>query len=139
MRAESSKQRCPALCILFLLHFTPTVVASLKIRKRLILKKLLPLPAPFQHFRFRFRPLSSNRFCFHKINRFQLPHPWFIHILENYCANKSNCFTVIDKIISAVANQLSVQIVTLDLKIASPCRPILLKGMKHPARIMCKK
>ena len=50
--------------------FTPTVVARLKIRKRLILKKLLPLPAPFQHFRFRvrfrFQPLSSKCFRFHK-------------------------------------------------------------------------
>ena len=50
--------------------FYPTVVATLKIRKRLILKKLLPLPAPFQHFRFRvrfcFQPLSSKCFRFHK-------------------------------------------------------------------------
>ena len=50
--------------ILLLLRFIPTVVASLKIQQRLILKKLLPLPAPFQHFRFRvrfrFQPLSSN-------------------------------------------------------------------------------
>ena len=48
--------------ILLLLYFTPTVVASLKIRKRLILKKFLP--APFQDFRF--QPLSSKRFLFHK-------------------------------------------------------------------------
>ena len=47
--------------ILLLLHFTLTVVASLKIRKRLIFKKLLPLPAPFQHFRFRVR-LRFNLF-----------------------------------------------------------------------------
>ena len=56
--------------ILLLLHFTRTVVASLKIRKCLILKKLLSLPAPFQHFRFRvcfsFQPLSSKCFRFHK-------------------------------------------------------------------------
>ena len=56
--------------ILWLLHFTPTVVASLKILKSLILKQLLPLPAPFHHFRFRvrfrFQPLSSKRFRFHK-------------------------------------------------------------------------
>ena len=58
--------------ILLLLHFTSTVVASLKIRKRLILKKLLWLPALFQHFCFRlcfrFQPLSSKRFRvrFHK-------------------------------------------------------------------------
>ena len=58
--------------ILFLLlyHFTPTVVARLKIRKRLILKFLLPLQAPFQHFRFgvrfRFQPLSSKCFRFDK-------------------------------------------------------------------------
>ena len=43
---------------------------SLKIRKRLILKKLLPLPASFQHFcfrvRFRFQSLSSKCFRFHK-------------------------------------------------------------------------
>ena len=61
MRAKSSKQRCPALCL---------VVARLKIRKRLILKKLLPPPASFQHFRFRvcfrFQPLSSKCFRFHK-------------------------------------------------------------------------
>ena len=68
--------------LLLLLHSTPTVVVSLKIRKRLMLKKLLPLTAPFQHFHFRFQPLSSKcfRFRFHKkINRFQLllPHPWF--------------------------------------------------------------
>ena len=54
--------------ILLLLHFTPTVIASLKTHKRLILKKLLPLPAPFQHFcfrvRFHFQPLSSKCFCF---------------------------------------------------------------------------
>ena len=59
-----------SILLSLLLHFTPTVVASLKIRKRLILKKLLPLPAPFQHFRFRvrfrFRPLSSKCFRFHK-------------------------------------------------------------------------
>ena len=42
-----------------LLHFTPTIVASLKIRKRLILKKLLPLPAPFQHFRFEIASASN--------------------------------------------------------------------------------
>ena len=52
------------------LIITPTVVASLKIRKRLILKNLLPLPAPFQYFRFRvrfrFQPLSSKCFRFHK-------------------------------------------------------------------------
>ena len=57
--------------ILLLLHFTPTVIiANLKIRKRPILKKLLPLPAPFQRFRFRvhfrFQPLSSKCFRFHK-------------------------------------------------------------------------
>ena len=53
--------------ILLLLHFThPTVVASLKIRKRLSLKKLLPLLALFQHFWF--QPLSSKcfRYRFHK-------------------------------------------------------------------------
>ena len=60
------------LLLLLLLHFTPTVVASLKIRKRLILKKLLSLPALFQHLRFRirfrFQPLSLKcfRFRFHK-------------------------------------------------------------------------
>ena len=52
----------------YLLHFTPTVVASLKIWKRLSLKKLLPLLAPFQQFRFRvrfrFQPVSSKCFCF---------------------------------------------------------------------------
>ena len=52
--------------ISLLLHFTPTVLASLKIRKRLILKKLLPLLAPFQNFRFRFQPFSSKCFRFHK-------------------------------------------------------------------------
>ena len=56
--------------LLLLLHFTPMVVASLKIRKGLILKTLLPLPAPFQHFRFRvrfcFQPLLSKCFRFHK-------------------------------------------------------------------------
>ena len=53
-----------------LLHFNPTVEASLKNRKRLILKKMLPLPAPFQHFRFRvrfrFQPLLSKCFRSHK-------------------------------------------------------------------------
>ena len=66
--------------ILILIHLTPTVVGSLKIRKRLILKKLLPLPAPFQHFRFRvrfrFQPLASKRFR-KKINRF---HCFRFHI-----------------------------------------------------------
>ena len=52
--------------ILLLLHSTPTVVASLKIRKLLILKKMLLLPAPFQHFRFRFLPLLSKRFRLNK-------------------------------------------------------------------------
>ena len=56
--------------ILLLLHFTPAVAASLKIRMCLILKKLLPLPAPFQHFRFGvcfcFQRLSSKCFHFHK-------------------------------------------------------------------------
>ena len=55
-----------SVLLLLLLHFTPTVVASLKFRKRLILKKLLPLPALFQHFRFRYQPLSSKCFRFHK-------------------------------------------------------------------------
>ena len=57
-----------SILLLLLLHFTPTVVVSLKIRKRLILKKLLSLPALFQHLRFRFQPLSSKcfRFRFHK-------------------------------------------------------------------------
>ena len=50
--------------MLLLLHLTLTVLASLKIQKRLILKKLLPLPAPFQHFRFPFQLLSSKRFRF---------------------------------------------------------------------------
>ena len=58
------------ILLLLLQHFTLKVVARLKIRKRLILKKLLPLPAPFQHFRFRvrfrFQPLSSKCFRFHK-------------------------------------------------------------------------
>ena len=45
----------PWLSMLLLQHFITSVVAWLKIRKRLILKKLLPLPAPFQHFRFRVR------------------------------------------------------------------------------------
>ena len=58
------------LLLLLLQNFTPTVVARLKIRKRLILKKLLTLPAPFQHFRFRvrfrFQPLLSQCFRFHK-------------------------------------------------------------------------
>ena len=44
----------------------PSVVASLKIRKRLILKKMLPLPAPFQHFHLRFQSLLSKCFRFHK-------------------------------------------------------------------------
>ena len=86
--------------ILLLLHFTPTVVASLKIRMRLILKKLFPLSAPFQHFRFRvrfrFQPLSSKCFCFgfhKKINRFHrfrfqlplpLPHSWFLSMVSHY-------------------------------------------------------
>ena len=52
--------------LLLLLHFTPMVVVRLKIQKRLILRKLLPLPAPFQHFRFRvwfrFQLLSSKGF-----------------------------------------------------------------------------
>ena len=55
-----------SILLLSLLHFTPTGVASLKIRKRLILNKLLPLSAPFQHFRFLFQPLSSKCFRFHK-------------------------------------------------------------------------
>ena len=59
-----------SILLLLLLHFTRTVVASLKIRKRLILKKLLLLSALFQHFRFRvrfrFQPLSSKCFRFHK-------------------------------------------------------------------------
>ena len=58
------------LLLILLLHFTPTIEARLKIRKRLILKKLLPLSAPFEHFRFRvsfhFQPLSSKCFRFHK-------------------------------------------------------------------------
>ena len=61
---------CRFYIIIIVVTFYPTVVARLKIRKRLILKKLLPLPAPFQDFRFRvrfcFRPLSSKYFCFHK-------------------------------------------------------------------------
>ena len=55
-----------SILLLLLLHFTPTVLARLKIRKRLTLKKLLPLPAPLQHFRFRFQPLSLKCFRFHK-------------------------------------------------------------------------
>ena len=59
-----------SILLLSLVHFTPTVVASLKIRKRLILKELLPLPAAFQQFRFRvrfrFQLLSSKCFRFHK-------------------------------------------------------------------------
>ena len=51
------------ILLLLLQHFIPTVVARLKIRKRLILNKLLPLLAYFQHFCFRFQPLSSK--CFH--------------------------------------------------------------------------
>ena len=73
---------CVVDSMVLLLHFTPTIVASWKIRKRLILKKLLPLEAPFQHFRFpvrfrvrfRFQPFLSKCFRFHKkINLFQLP------------------------------------------------------------------
>ena len=45
--------------ILLLLHFTPTIVASVKYRKRPVLKNLLPLPAPFQNFRFRVRSAST--------------------------------------------------------------------------------
>ena len=56
--------------VIIIVTFYPMVVARLKIRKRLILKKLLPLPTPFQHLRFRvrFQPLSSKcfRFRFHK-------------------------------------------------------------------------
>ena len=59
-----------SLLLLLLLHFPPTGVDSLKIRKRLILKKLLPLPASFLHFRFRvrlrFQSLSLKCFRFHK-------------------------------------------------------------------------
>ena len=59
-----------SILLLLLKHFTPTVVARLKIRKRLIMKKLLPLPAPFQHFhfqvRFHFQPLSSKCFRSYK-------------------------------------------------------------------------
>ena len=45
---------------LLLLHFTPTVVASLKIRKSLISKKLLTLSAPFHNtFVFEFASASS--------------------------------------------------------------------------------
>ena len=79
----SVKRKASLLCKLFyltcvvdseslflLLHFTSTVVPSLKIRKRLILKKLLPLSAPFQYFCFqvcfRFQPLSSKCFCFRR-------------------------------------------------------------------------
>ena len=55
---------------IIIVTFYPTVVARLKIWKRMILKKLLPLPAPFQHFRcrvrFRFQPFSSECFRFHK-------------------------------------------------------------------------
>ena len=55
-----------SILLLLLLHFTPTVVASLKIQKREILKKLLPLPVTFQHFSFRLQPLSSKCLCFHE-------------------------------------------------------------------------
>ena len=61
---------CRFYIIIIIATFYATVVARLKIRKRLTLKKLLPLPAPFQHFRFRvrfrFQPLSSKCFCFLK-------------------------------------------------------------------------
>ena len=61
---------CRFYIVIITVTFNPTVVARLKTRKRLILKKLLPLPAPFQHFRFRvrfhFQPLSSKCFRFHK-------------------------------------------------------------------------
>ena len=48
-----------SILLLLFLHFTLTVVASLKFRKRLILKKLLPFPAPFQHFRSEFASASN--------------------------------------------------------------------------------
>ena len=58
---------CRFYLIIIIVTFYRNVVASLKIRKRLILKKLLPLPAPFQPFCFRvcfrFQPLPSK--CFH--------------------------------------------------------------------------
>ena len=76
--------------IILLRYFTPTVVARLKIWKRLIFKKLLSLPAPFQHFRFRvrfrFQPLSSKYFHFHKKLtassfrfRFHIPGLWLVY------------------------------------------------------------
>ena len=51
---------------------------DLNIRKRLILKKMLPLPAPFQNFcfpvRFRFQPLIKVLPLPQKINRFRRFH-----------------------------------------------------------------
>ena len=64
---------CRFFIIIIIATFYPNGCSqfrSLKIRKRLILKKMLPLPAPFQRFRFRvrfrFQPLSSKCFRFHK-------------------------------------------------------------------------
>ena len=76
---------CRFYIIITIVTFYLTVVARLKIRKRQILKKLLPLPAPFQHFRFRFQPLSSKCFRFHKkliASTAALPHPWLIQRLH---------------------------------------------------------
>ena len=53
-----------------IIHFARTAVASLKTRKRLIFEKIASASSSFQHFRFRvrfrFQPLSSKRFRFHK-------------------------------------------------------------------------
>ena len=82
-----------SILLLLWLDFTPTVAASLKIRKRLILKKMLSLPAPFQHFRFRVRfpsnlfhqsaSASSFRFYIPGFNSFILNTWWFFSMLHS--------------------------------------------------------
>ena len=86
--------------ILLLLHFTPTVVASLKIRKRLILKKLLPLPAPFQHFRFqvcfRFQPLSSKCFRFpKKVTASSFRFRFHVPVYNNELCKRIGCVSLL--------------------------------------------
>ena len=101
------------LLLLLLLDFTPAVIASLKIRKRLILKKLLPLPAPFQHFRFRvrfrFQPLSSKCFPLPLPQKLTASAPSFryrFHIpVTNYMQFKKFCILVKKK--TCQANSVS--------------------------------
>ena len=85
---------CRFYIIIIIVTFYPDGCSQVENPEAPDLKKLLPLSAPFQHFRFRvcfrFQPLSSKCFRFHKKVTASTASSFRFHILD-LCPPLSTC------------------------------------------------